>query len=44
VTTDDYMWVKLCQLRGKTGDASGKPISSSTFGEFQKTIVEDYGE
>ncbi|CAG0912957.1 unnamed protein product [Notodromas monacha] len=42
-TTDDYMWVKLCQLVTSSASA-GQPLSTASLPEFQKMISEDYGE
>ena len=43
-TTDDYLWIKLCQL--KEDETSGHDSSHErlTYSQFQSLLFEEYGE
>ncbi|XP_055926335.1 nuclear pore complex protein Nup93-like [Argiope bruennichi] len=41
--TDDYLWMKLCQLRPEE-EAGNSPQDAFTFSKLQTQLLEEYGE
>ncbi|GIY44503.1 nuclear pore complex protein Nup93 [Caerostris extrusa] len=41
--TDDYLWMKLCQLRPEE-ESANLPQDSLTFSKLQSQLLEEYGE
>lgn len=41
--TDDYLWLKLCQIHPEEEESGNSPQDKLTFQKFQSQLLEDYG-
>lgn len=44
LTTDDYLWIKLCQLKEDETAAHDSTHERLTYAQFQTLVFEEYGE